>query len=159
MKQALFGLAVVIGVAGIGCAVNPSVGTGIVAAQKYFGDVGIDGNGQNVTVLKGSRVTKLSIIGNNNTVTVEEGAAVYRIEFWGSGNTVMIPDNLWVLRTNNVGRNQIIRRPTSAPPGPSYEFTPEAVPAATPTTPAATARPAPAQPAPQPAEEQGLEEK
>ncbi len=129
MKKALFVFAAVVGLGAMGCAPNPSVGTGITTAQKYFGDLGVQGHNQNVTVLKGSRVTKLSLIGNNNTVSVEDGAAVYRIEFWGNGNTVIVPDNLWILRTNNVGTNQVVRRPTAGPPV-IYEPLPESPPTA-----------------------------
>jgi len=121
MKKALFGFTAVIWLAALGCAVNPSVGKGITTAQKYFGDLGVEGHNQNVTILKASRVTKLSIIGDNNTVSVEDGAAVYRIEFWGNGNTVIVPESLWVLRTNMVGTNQVIRRPSGAPPVPPLE--------------------------------------
>jgi hypothetical protein len=121
MKKALFGLVASLWLAAAGCAVNPSVGKGITTAQKYFGDLGVEGHNQNVTILTGSRVTKLSIIGDNNTVTAEDGAAVYRVEFWGNGNTVIVPENLWILRTNNVGTNQVIRRPSGAPPVPPLE--------------------------------------
>jgi hypothetical protein len=93
-----------------GCASNAIVGTGVVRSGLYFGNVGVTGHGSSVTILHGSKVPKLSIIGNNTTVTVEDGVVLHRIEFWGKGNTVSIPENL-IVRTTEVGANQIIRRP------------------------------------------------
>jgi hypothetical protein len=102
-----------------GCARGaPIVGHRVVQEGTYYGDLGITGNGSNVTVLRHSRITKLSIIGNNCTVMVEEGAGLGKIEFWGNGNVVSIPDVL-IVRSNNVGANQIIRRPR--PPAPVVE--------------------------------------
>ena len=93
-----------------GCAYNSIAGTGIVRADQYFGNVGVTGGGSNITILTGSKVPKLSVLGSNNTITVEEDVELSRIEFWGKGNTVSIPENL-VVRTTEVGNNQIIRRP------------------------------------------------
>mgnify|MGYP001436812360 CR=1 FL=1 len=154
MQKALFGLAAGLWLTTLGCAVNPSVGTGISTAQKYFGDLGVQGHNQNVTVLKGSRVTKLSIIGNNNTVTVEDGASIYRVEFWGNGNTVIVPENLWLIRTNNVGTNQLVRRPSGAPPIVPLDTTRETAP---PTAEESKAAPTAAKPAPAKSVEPGEE--
>lgn len=96
--------------ASTGCAPNPLVGNSMVMSQQYFGDVGITGHGNNLTVLPGSRLHKLSLIGDNNTVTLQDDVTVWKIEFWGKGNTVSVPEYLSV-RTNDVGANQIIRRP------------------------------------------------
>lgn len=92
-----------------GCAHNSIVGDGAVASNRYFGDVGIWGDGSTVTVLRGSKLNKLSILGNDNNVTVQDTATINHIEFWGKRNTVSIPEDL-IVRTSEVGRNQIIRR-------------------------------------------------
>jgi len=149
--------------AGMGCAVNPIVAHGSVTANQYFGDVGITGNGNSTTILRGSKVSKLSIIGDNNTVTVEDDVTIYRIEFWGKGNSVSIPETLSV-RCNNVGNNQIIRRPVAVRPlpvetryeHPSPVYTPPAEPA--PANPAAGKPAAQAQPATLPPEADLTEE-
>lgn len=98
-----------------GCASTPLVGDGVSRADQFFGDVGITGSGSVVTILRGSKVNKLSIIGNDCSVTVEEGVRLYKIEFWGKNNTVSIPEYLGV-RTAQVGTNQIIRRPRETRP-------------------------------------------
>lgn len=98
--------------ASTGCASNPRVGTGITASERVFGDYGVTGHNCNLTILRGSKCTKLSVIGNGNTITVEDGAMLYRIEFWGKGNVVSVPESLLILRTTEVGANQLIRRPS-----------------------------------------------
>lgn len=82
---------------------------------QYFGNLRIVGDGNNLTVLRGSRMKKLSICGNNNTVTLEENVTLAKVEFWGHGNTVSIPDYLLV-RSSEVGSNQIIYRPRETQP-------------------------------------------
>lgn len=104
----------------LGCAHNAIVADGASRADTYFGDVGVTGNGTNVTILRYSRVSKLSLLGNNNVVTVEDGAAVRRIEFWGKGNTVSLPEDL-VVRTTEVGRNQLLRRARQRTTLPEWE--------------------------------------
>jgi hypothetical protein len=93
-----------------GCAHNSIVGDGSVRSDMFFGDVGITGDACDITVLDGSRVTKLSLIGNDNEVTVEQGVTLYQIEFWGRNNVVSIPEWLSV-RATQVGTNRIVRRP------------------------------------------------
>lgn len=92
-----------------GCARTSIAGHGNLRTNQFFGNLGITGDGNNVTIEDGSKVTKLSILGNNNTVTVEDGANLYRIEFWGKGNIVSVPEYL-AIRATEVGTNQIIRR-------------------------------------------------
>ena len=96
-----------------GCASNPIVGHGVIRADQYFGDVGLTGDGHTLTILRGSKVHKLSILGGSCTITVEEGVTLSKIEFWGTNNTVSVPEYLSI-RTNEVGHNQIIRRPREA---------------------------------------------
>ena len=139
--------------ANTGCAPNPIVGSNMVMTQQYFGDFGVTGHGNNITILPGSRLHKLSIIGDNNTLTVQDDVTIWKIEFWGKGNTVSVPEYLSV-RSNDVGANQIIRRPYTPVPLPR---TTEPPPAYTPPPPE---KPAAAQPAvkppPKPAEESPL---
>jgi hypothetical protein len=118
-----------------GCAPNATVGNGIVMSQQFFGDAGFVGHGDNITILSGSKINKLSIQGNNNTITVQDNVTIWKIEFWGKGNTVSIPEDLSV-RMNSVGANQIIRRPRAMTPMPRYEPAPP------------TYTPPPAEPAP-----------
>ncbi len=111
MKQLLFG-ALLTGclLATTGCAHNSIVASNMTRADRYYGNVGITRHSNNITIVRGSKVPKLSILGNNNTVTVEDGAWLQRIEFWGKGNIVSLPEHLAV-RVTEVGDNQIIRRP------------------------------------------------
>ncbi len=92
-----------------GCAPNAYVGNSGVQSRQCFGDVGIVGHNNVLTVEKGSKVPTLSIQGNGNTVTVEDGAWVNKLEFWGNGNTISLPNDLLV-RATQVGANTIIRR-------------------------------------------------
>lgn len=114
-RMALAALALGLVVAAGGCAQNATIGDAGEKAGVFFGDVGITGHGNTLTIQRGSRVWKLSIIGDNNRVTVEEDVTLNRIEFWGNGNVVSVPDYL-VFRTTEVGSNQIIRRPTAGRP-------------------------------------------
>jgi hypothetical protein len=101
--------------AAAGCATNPIVGDGVIQSGRFYGDVGITGHNGNLTIERGSKVTKLSIIGDGNNVTVQDGVTLYRIEFFGNGNTVSIPNNLSLLWARQVGTNEIIRRPATPP--------------------------------------------
>ncbi len=117
MRRFLLGTAVLTMVmAATGCRTTHQImGHGITRSAKFFGDVRIIGDQANLTVLEGSRVHKLSLLGDGSTVTVMDGATLNRIEFWGNENTVSIPDYL-VIRTNEVGANQVIRRPRERAP-------------------------------------------
>jgi hypothetical protein len=141
----LSALAAGLALVNMGCAPNPMVGHNMVMSQQYFGDVGITGHGNNLTVLPGSRLHKLSLIGDNNTITLQDDVTVWKIEFWGKGNTVSVPEYLSV-RTNDVGANQIIRRPYTSAPMPR---TMEPAPAYNP-PPAGNQTPARVEPKPQP---------
>jgi len=137
-----------------GCAVNATVGHQSTRSGVWFGDLGVTGHGNNLTVQRGSRLHKISFIGDNNTVTCEDDVLVSHIEFWGSNNTITIPAGL-LIRVTEVGKgNTVIRRPERwtryeegigepeqvtpppAAPAPSVEPTPvpeETPPARTPT--------------------------
>ena len=98
-----------------GCAANPIVGHGVSQVGRYRGDVGITGNGAELTIQSGSEVPKLSIVGDACIVNVEDGAVVRRIEFWGAASTVTIPDNLEPM-VASMGTNKVVRRPVGQPP-------------------------------------------
>lgn len=135
--------------ASLGCAKNPIVGRGITMREQYFGDVGLTGHDQNITIARGSKVRKLSILGHNNSITVEDEVTIYRVEFWGSGNVLTLPEHLSV-RIDNVGTNQIVRRPRE--PRASL-YVPPAEPVTEPVTPVPTdtyTRPTPETTPPQP---------
>lgn len=119
-RTALIAMAGVAFLAASGCSsTNRIVGHSLTQAGHWYGELGITGNGNNVTVQAGSRLTKLSILGDANTVTVEERCSLGKIELWGEGNLVNIPDYL-VVRVAQFGpENQIVRiAPGAAPPMP-----------------------------------------
>lgn len=137
-----------------GCAANAIVGNQATGVGPYYGDVGMVGHSQVVTISRGSRVSKLSIQGDNCNVTVDDDAIVGKIEFFGHGSTVSIPEDL-VLRATQVGANTIIRRQRatrSLEEWPPYR---ETTPPVTPETKPGTGAPGPmgkAAPAPAPGE-------
>ncbi len=112
MKK-LLAVAVIVGVSGgiIGCAQHAFVGHQNAWGGRWFGDVGIKGNGNNVDVQRGSNLRKLSVFGNNNCVTVEDSVTLVHVEFVGKNNTVTIPAGLLVRLTDWGTGNQLIRRP------------------------------------------------
>ncbi len=129
MKRVSITLLLAIVFAGpMGCVTNPVVGHGAVQTGRYTGDVGISGNGTELTIQSGSKVPKLSIVGDACVVKVEDGAVVRRIEFWGTANTVTIPADLDPI-VASVGVNQVLHRKIGdSPPA-------ESKPATTPTGP------------------------
>lgn len=135
--------------ASTGCAPNAYVGSGVQMSQQFFGDVGFVGHGDNITILSGSKVNKLSIQGNNNTITVQDRVTLWKVEFWGKGNTVSIPEDLSI-RVNAVGSNQILRRPRAMMPTPRWEPAPAPTYTPPPTEPQPGA--APVRPSVRPAE-------
>lgn len=92
-----------------GCAAHSIMGHGMVRSAQLFGNVRLTGDNNNITALRGSRITKLSVMGDNNTVNVDAGATLAKVEFWGNGNTVSVPGYV-VVRSNEVGTNQLVRR-------------------------------------------------
>lgn len=106
-----------------GCnSTNRLVGHYLNETGHWYGELGITGNINNVTVQTGSTLNKLSIIGDGNKVDVQERVTLGKIEIWGEGNTVTIPDYL-VVRVAAFGQgNEIIRR---SPQGEPILETPE----------------------------------
>jgi hypothetical protein len=121
MKRMLICTLVATTLAGmVSCSTNPVVGHGAAQVGRYTGDVGITGNGTELTIQSGSNVPKLSIVGDACIVSVEDGAVVRRIEFWGTANTVTIPDNLNPI-VASVGVNKVVHRPLGEPPATRQE--------------------------------------
>ncbi|MFQ5806034.1 MAG: hypothetical protein ACE5I3_06255 [Phycisphaerae bacterium] len=130
-RTSLTTLAATMVLAATGCASNRIVGHNLKQVGRWYGELGITGHLNEITVQSRSRLTKLSIIGDANHVVVEDHATLGKIEIWGENNTVSVPGYL-VVRSNQVGKGtRIIRRPREtstparaaakrhAPPGPA----------------------------------------
>lgn len=77
----------------------------------FFGDLGIKGDRNNVTVQPGSRLTKMSFWGNDNTVAIEDDVTLPQVEFFGLNNTISMPQHL-MIRLTEVGEgNKVVRQP------------------------------------------------
>jgi len=104
--------------AGSGCiASNRIVGHRIHEAAAWYGELGITGHLNEITIRSGSRLNKLSLIGDGNYVIVEEGVTLGKIEIWGENNIVSVPQSL-VIRKNVSGSKSVVvpRAPGEAPP-------------------------------------------
>ncbi|MBN2448467.1 MAG: hypothetical protein JXO22_17200 [Phycisphaerae bacterium] len=103
----MFGLVLLVS----GCASGTSRWShGAAHCGQFFGDAGITGNDNVVTIQRWSRMSKLSITGDNNEITLEDHVRVPLIEVWGSGNTVSIPHDM-IVRFNQVGQsNRLVER-------------------------------------------------
>jgi hypothetical protein len=112
-----------------GCASNRIVGNKIVRSSRWYGELGITGHLNEITIETGSNLTKLSVIGNYNNVHVLDGVPLGKIEIWGQQNKVYIPMGL-TIRDNIVGHgSEIIRTtPGEQAPAPAPEFVPEPAP-------------------------------
>lgn len=83
---------------------------------KYFGELGVTGHVNTVTIQRGSKLDKLSIIGDGNKIFVDDHVVLAKIEIWGGDNEVSIPRTL-IVREYIVGqRSAIVRRDVQAPP-------------------------------------------
>ena len=97
--------------AATGCtSANRVVGNNLIQVGHWYGELGITGHHNKITVRAQSRITKLSILGSGNEVTVEDHATLGKIEIWGADNTVSIPAHL-VVRINQCGDgSRVVRR-------------------------------------------------
>ncbi|MGD8450976.1 MAG: hypothetical protein PVJ57_04085 [Phycisphaerae bacterium] len=101
-------LGVLLGVCG--CAHNSLAGDQSTRTGVYFGDVGIWGSGNQWTVQRGSRLTKVSFFGHQNTVMIEDDVTLPKVEFIGDDNTISVPEYL-MFRVTEIGKNnKVIRR-------------------------------------------------
>lgn len=107
-----------------GCAGNSVIAHKTTRAAKWYGDVGITGHQNVLTIEKNSLVFELSIMGDNNEVIVEDGASLAKIEIWGSNNTVTLPDGMHPkyrsVGDNNKVQNRVAPWRTGADTDPTY---------------------------------------
>jgi len=94
-----------------GCSsTNRIVGHEMIEAGHWYGELGITGHLNKITVEPRSRLTKLSIFGDANQVDVENNVALGKIEIYGENNVVTIPEHL-VVRVAQIGDgNRVVRR-------------------------------------------------
>ncbi len=128
-RTSLFALAATMLAALAGCSsTNRLMGHNITERGRWYGELGITGHLNNLTVEAGSQITKLSIIGDGNEVTFEERCTLGKIELWGDNNTIKVPEHL-VVRISQVGPgNRVIRYTPGAKapaPQPPAETAPE----------------------------------
>jgi len=117
MSRILLGaLVTATALAASGCtSANRIVGHEIKQSGRWYGELGLTGHLNEITVLSPSRLTKLSIIGDANKINIDDGVTLGKIEIWGENNVVSIPQHL-VVRVNQVGGNsRVVRRAPGAP--------------------------------------------
>jgi hypothetical protein len=96
-----------------GCASNAIIGDQLTQEDQWYGELGVTGHLNKLTVLGESQLTRLSVIGDANTIVVQDDATLAKIEIFGENNTISVPENL-VIRESILGKgNQVIRRPMS----------------------------------------------
>ncbi len=94
-----------------GCASNAIIGSQLAQENHWYGELGVTGHLNKLTVLGESQLTRLSVLGDANTIVVQDDATLAKIEICGENNTISVPENL-VIRESIWGEgNQIIRRP------------------------------------------------
>ena len=96
---------------------NRVVGNELTEIGRWYGELGITGHLNRITVQSRSCLTKLSIIGDANKVEIEDGVTLAKIEVWGENNVVTVAPHL-IVRVNQVGDgNRVVRRaPASGAP-------------------------------------------
>lgn len=112
IRTSLVALAAATLLAATGCtSANRIVGKNLTQVGHWYGELGISGHLNKITVQSQSRLTKLSILGDGNEVVIEDHVTLGKIEIWGANNTVSIPTQL-VVCVNQVGDgSRVIRRP------------------------------------------------
>lgn len=95
-----------------GCATdNRIVGNRLTQSGHWYGNMGITGTLNNVTIEERSRINRLSIVGDANIVNVDENVTMGKIEVWGNNNTISLPERLArFVRFSQVGKNTIVQR-------------------------------------------------
>lgn len=94
-----------------GCASNAIIGSQLAQEDHWYGELGVTGHLNKLTVLGESQLTRLSVLGDANTIVVQDDATLAKIEICGENNTISVPENL-VIRESIWGKgNQVIRRP------------------------------------------------
>lgn len=108
MRSACMGLCLLtLGLAS-GCINNNRiVASRVSQANTWYGELGITGHGNDITIQSGSDLTRLSIIGDFNKVRVEPRSTLGKIEIWGKDCKVYVPARM-VIRKNVVGHGSEI---------------------------------------------------
>jgi len=96
---------------------NRIVANKTVQSSRWYGELGITGHLNEITVQSGSNLTKLSIIGNFNTVHVMDHVRLGKVEIWGQDNKVYIPQGL-LIRESIIGHGSEIVRVAPSEPQP-----------------------------------------
>ncbi len=100
-----------------GCvASNRIVGHKIQQDGAWYGEFGITGHLNEITVLSGSRLQKLSVIGDGNFVVVQDGVTLGKIEIWGENNFVSVPTDLIVRKNISGSKSLVVPRAPGEPP-------------------------------------------
>lgn len=93
-----------------GCAGNSIIAHKTTRSAQWYGDVGITGHQNVVTIERNSLVFELSIVGDGNEVIVEDDASLAMIEVWGSNNTISLPANMHPKYRNVGDNNRVLNR-------------------------------------------------
>lgn len=98
---------------------NRIVANRVVQSNTWYGELGITGVGNDITVQRGSDLTRLSIIGDFNRVRIEPRSTCGKIEIWGKECQVFVPAGM-VIRKNVVGHGSevVFYDPKAQPAGP-----------------------------------------
>ncbi len=95
---------IVVGAVLAGCSHTAIHGEGVRHEQVIRGTLGINGEDNEVRVLAGSDVAKLSVLGEDNYVFVEDGARVGKVEIVGEDNHVSLPGTI-VVEFSSIGKD------------------------------------------------------
>lgn len=93
-----------------GCAGNSIIAHKTTRSAQWYGDVGITGHQNVVTIERNSLVFELSIMGDGNEIIVEDDASLAKIEVWGSNNTISLPANMHPKYRNVGDNNRVLNR-------------------------------------------------
>lgn len=96
LRLGLIGLITAVAILSAGCAHTSITGSGGRYAYVLYGDVGITGEDNELTVKSGSEVHKLSIMGEDIRVIVEDGALLEKVEIVGEDNEVRYPAGMLI---------------------------------------------------------------
>jgi hypothetical protein len=95
-----------------GCASdNRIVGNRTIQGDTWYGDFGIVGHLNEVTVRTGSKLHKLKVAGDGNKVWVEDHVPLGKVEVWGANNELNVPETLYFVRSVWGKGNRIVTRP------------------------------------------------
>lgn len=79
-----------------GCNTTYLTSSGSRYSGVYYGELGLKGEDNELTLLDGTDLTKLSVMGKDNRVVVRPGANVMKVEIVGEDNRVECPAGMSV---------------------------------------------------------------